>query len=32
MYPETDVPSVVVTKEMLDGLVLPELFNESGTL
>jgi glutamyl-tRNA(Gln) amidotransferase subunit E len=28
MYPETDVPSVVVTKEMLDGLVLPELFNE----
>ncbi|HSD58567.1 MAG TPA: Glu-tRNA(Gln) amidotransferase subunit GatE [Methanotrichaceae archaeon] len=28
MYPETDVPSVVVTKEMLDGLVLPELFRE----
>jgi glutamyl-tRNA(Gln) amidotransferase subunit E len=28
MYPETDVPSVVVTKELLDGLVLPELFNE----
>lgn len=28
MYPETDVPSVVVTNEMLDGLVLPELFNE----
>jgi glutamyl-tRNA(Gln) amidotransferase subunit E len=28
MYPETDVPSVVVTKEMLDGLVLPELFKE----
>jgi glutamyl-tRNA(Gln) amidotransferase subunit E len=28
MYPETDVPSVVITKEMLDGLVLPELFDE----
>lgn len=28
MYPETDVPSVVVTNEMLDGLVLPELFKE----
>ncbi len=28
MYPETDVPSVVITKEMLDTLVLPELFVE----
>ncbi len=28
MYPETDVPSVVITKEMLDKLVLPELFAE----
>lgn len=28
MYPETDVPSVIVTKEMLDKLVLPELFIE----
>ena len=26
MYPETDVPSVVVTDEMLDKLQLPELF------
>jgi glutamyl-tRNA(Gln) amidotransferase subunit E len=26
MYPETDVPSVVVTEEMLRGLKLPELF------
>jgi glutamyl-tRNA(Gln) amidotransferase subunit E len=26
MYPETDVPSVVITEEMLDSLVLPELF------
>jgi len=26
MYPETDVPSVVVTDEMLDQLQLPELF------
>lgn len=28
MYPETDVPSVVITAEMLEGLVLPELFAE----
>lgn len=28
MYPETDVPSVIVTGEMLDRLVLPELFKE----
>ncbi|MFB3764224.1 MAG: Glu-tRNA(Gln) amidotransferase subunit GatE [Methanotrichaceae archaeon] len=28
MYPETDVPSVVITKEMLDALILPELFVE----
>ncbi len=28
MYPETDVPSVVVTREMLDNLALPELFAE----
>ena len=26
MYPETDVPSVVITEEMLDRLQLPELF------
>lgn len=26
MYPETDVPSVAITEEMLDGLALPELF------
>ncbi len=26
MYPETDVPSVAITEEMLDSLVLPELF------
>lgn len=26
MYPETDVPSVVITDQMLDGLKLPELF------
>jgi len=26
MYPETDVPSVAITAEMLDGLELPELF------
>lgn len=26
MYPETDVPSVAITPEMLDSLVLPELF------
>jgi len=26
MYPETDVPSIVVTDEMLDQLELPELF------
>ncbi|MDM7934823.1 MAG: Glu-tRNA(Gln) amidotransferase subunit GatE, partial [Methanothrix sp.] len=26
MYPETDVPSVVITEEMLRGLRLPELF------
>ena len=26
MYPETDVPSVAITDEMLDGLKLPELF------
>lgn len=26
MYPETDVPSVVITDEMLEGLKLPELF------
>jgi len=28
MYPETDVPSVVITDEMLDALILPELFVE----
>lgn len=28
MYPETDVPSVVVDDQMLKGLVLPELFAE----
>ncbi len=26
MYPETDVPAVVITQEMLDGLKMPELF------
>ncbi len=26
MYPETDVPAVVITEEMLDGLKMPELF------
>ena len=26
MYPETDVPSVVITEEMLEQLQLPELF------
>ena len=26
MYPETDVPAVVITQEMLDGLQMPELF------
>lgn len=26
MYPETDVPSVAITEEMLEDLVLPELF------
>jgi glutamyl-tRNA(Gln) amidotransferase subunit E len=28
MYPETDVPSVVISEEMLEGLKLPELFAE----
>jgi glutamyl-tRNA(Gln) amidotransferase subunit E len=28
MYPETDVPSVVISEVMLNGLVLPELFTE----
>jgi glutamyl-tRNA(Gln) amidotransferase subunit E len=28
MYPETDVPSVVITEEMLQELKLPELFTE----
>jgi glutamyl-tRNA(Gln) amidotransferase subunit E len=28
MYPETDVPSVLISQEMLDRLVLPELFVE----
>jgi len=28
MYPETDVPSVAITEEMLQGLKLPELFTE----
>ncbi|MBN1324590.1 MAG: Glu-tRNA(Gln) amidotransferase subunit GatE [Methanotrichaceae archaeon] len=28
MYPETDVPPVEITAEMLDGIVLPELFTE----
>jgi glutamyl-tRNA(Gln) amidotransferase subunit E len=28
MYPETDVPSVVISQEMLDRLALPELFVE----
>ncbi|MGB5101405.1 MAG: Glu-tRNA(Gln) amidotransferase subunit GatE [Methanothrix sp.] len=28
MYPETDVPAVVITQEMLDGLKMPELFAE----
>ncbi len=26
MYPETDVPAVVITEEMLEGLHMPELF------
>jgi glutamyl-tRNA(Gln) amidotransferase subunit E len=26
MYPETDVPSVVITKDLLENLPLPELF------
>jgi glutamyl-tRNA(Gln) amidotransferase subunit E len=26
MYPETDVPAVVITQETLDGLKMPELF------
>lgn len=26
MYPETDVPAVVITEETLDGLKMPELF------
>ena len=28
MYPETDVPAVVITEEMLDALKMPELFAE----
>jgi glutamyl-tRNA(Gln) amidotransferase subunit E len=28
MYPETDVPSVVVTRDMLDSIELPELLPE----
>jgi glutamyl-tRNA(Gln) amidotransferase subunit E len=28
MYPETDVPAVVITQEMLDDLKMPELFAE----
>jgi len=28
MYPETDVPPVLVTREMLDSLSLPELFTD----
>jgi len=28
MYPETDVPSVMITKELLEGLKLPELFDQ----
>ncbi|MCK9565590.1 MAG: Glu-tRNA(Gln) amidotransferase subunit GatE [Methanothrix sp.] len=28
MYPETDVPAVVITQEMLGGLKMPELFAE----
>lgn len=28
MYPETDVPSVVIDDQMLDRLILPELFTE----
>ncbi|HOT07967.1 MAG: Glutamyl-tRNA(Gln) amidotransferase subunit E [Methanosaeta sp. PtaB.Bin039] len=31
MYPETDVPPVVVTGEMLAGLKLPELFTERAS-
>lgn len=28
MYPETDVPPVLITQERIDGIALPELINE----